>query len=558
MADEFEAYASGPTLGFLLTDWIQAHCVVPDRHQMGDPFILTGWQLQNVIDHYEVKPHEVIGDYNRNEPLLASAFRYRRSQTIRPQKAGKGPLTAAVICAEAVGPVLWGGFAYGGEVYDCRDHGCGCGWWYEYEPGEPMGLPWSTPLIQITATSIEQTDNIYDALKPMIDRGPLSELIPKTGEEFIRLPNGGRIDVVTSNARSRLGQRVTFVPWDETGLYTEQTGMIRVAETQRRGLSGMGGRGWEFTNPWDPSEESVAQRTWESVSKDIHKDFPQAPSHLNFKNKADRKKILRYVYAGSPWVNLDNIEAEAMEIMEKDPGQAERFYGNRVVYGMGTWIELEDWHARRDPTRSVPCKTLQSSGAWVGEATEVVLGMDGSDVSDWTVIRAETEDGFQFTPTFGSSNKPCVWNPADYGGQVPRLEVDAAVHELMAKYNVIRFYVDPPYWETEVDRWSSEFGDDKVLRFETYRPVQMHAAAERFVTDVNKQDSDFTHDGCPYVETHVRNTRKAERPQGRYVLGKPANSMKIDGAVSSVLCHEAAGDATAADLWTTTFAVYFA
>jgi len=72
-------------------------------------------------------------------------------------------------------------------------------------------MAWPTPLIQITAFSEEQTDNIYDALRPMIDRGPLHALIPKTGEEFIRLPNGGRIDTVTSNAQSRLGARVTFV-----------------------------------------------------------------------------------------------------------------------------------------------------------------------------------------------------------------------------------------------------------------------------------------------------------------------------------------------------------
>lgn len=547
MAEEFEAYANGPTLGFLLTDWIQAHCVVPDRYQMGDPFILSGWQLQNVIDHYEVHPESVLGDYDVNAPLLASAFRYRRSQTVRPQKAGKGPFTAAIICAEAVGPVLWRGFAYGGEVYDCRDHGCDCGFVYYYEPGEPMGTPWFTPLIQVTATSIEQTDNIYDALKPMIDKGPLTELIPKTGEEFIRLPNGGRIDVVTSSATSRLGQRVTFVVMDETGYWTETNKMIRVAETQRRGLSGMGGRAWETTNPWDPAEESVAQRTYESTATDIHRDFPQAPASLSFKNKVERRRILRYVYEGSPWVNIDAIEAEALEIMEKDPGQAERFYGNRVVYGLGTWLELEDWHASYNASRQEP-----------PDGTEIVLGMDGSDVDDWTAIRAETQDGYQFTPRFGSSNRPTIWNPAENGGQVPRLEVDAAVADLFLRYRVVKFYVDPPYWETEVDRWAAEYGEKIVIRFETYRPVQMHAAAERFVTDVRKEDSEFSHDGCKFTETHIRNARKAERPQNRYVLGKPANSQKIDAAVTSVICHEAAGDATAAELWTTTFQVYFA
>lgn len=226
-----------PTL-FVAADWVSAHCVVPDGFAKGDPFELVDWQLWALLNFYRVRGDARVGQ-------LAPAFFYRRSQIVLPQKAGKAPYSAAHICVEGVGPALFAGWAVGGEVWDCREHGCGCGWVYEYRPGEPMAVPWATPLIQVTATSEEQADNIYDALRPMIDAGPLMELIPKTGEEFIRLPHGGRIDVVTSNARSRLGQRVTFCPQDETGIWTATAGMIKVAETQRRGLAGMGGRAEE-------------------------------------------------------------------------------------------------------------------------------------------------------------------------------------------------------------------------------------------------------------------------------------------------------------------------
>ena len=101
--------------------------------------------------------------------------------------------------AEGVAPVLFRDWARGGEVYDCADHGCDCGWGWIYEEGEPIGMAWPTPLIQITAVSEESTDNTYDALRPMIDEGPLHKLIPKTGEEFIRLPNKGRM-VPTTDA----------------------------------------------------------------------------------------------------------------------------------------------------------------------------------------------------------------------------------------------------------------------------------------------------------------------------------------------------------------------
>ncbi len=47
---------------------------------------------------------------------------------------------------------------------------------------------------------------------------------------------------------------------------------------------------------------------------------------------------------------------------------------------------------------------------------------------------------------------------------------------------------------------------------------------------------------------HVRNARAAARPGGRYVLRKAGPALKIDGAVTSVITHEAAGDAVAAGL----------
>src|SRR5690606_9768733 len=189
--------------------------------------------------------------------------------------------------------------------------------------------------------------------------------------------------------------------------------------------------------------------------------------------------------------------------------------------------------------------------------TEVVVGFDGSDVNDWTAIRCETQSGYQFTPKF-DDGRPMIWNPAEFGGQVPRLEVEAAIERVFTKYNVVRMYADPPYWETEIDSWAERYGRDRVLRWETYRPVQMHAAIERLYTDIHKTDSTFTHDGCPITAAHVRNARKARRPGERYVLSKPSPNQKIDAAVTSIICHEAAGDATAANLWTTTYGYYMA
>ena len=93
----------------------------------------------------------------------------------------------------------------------------------------------------------------------------MAELIPKTGEDFIRLPNGGRNDTVTSESRSRLGNRITFASQGELGIWDHPTAMDKVADTQWRGLAGMGGRASAKTNAWDPAQKSVAQVMHEQV-----------------------------------------------------------------------------------------------------------------------------------------------------------------------------------------------------------------------------------------------------------------------------------------------------
>jgi hypothetical protein len=202
-------------------------------------------------------------------------------------------------------------------------------------------------------------------------------------------------------------------------------------------------------------------------------------------------------------------------------------------------MELAEWTARKVRPRVVP------------KGTPIVLGFDGSDIDDWTAIRAETEDGYQFTPTYGPPGKrlPTIWNPADWKGQVPRLEVAKAFEELVTFFTVVRAYLDPPYWTTEIDEAAATYGDKVFIRWATARPVQMQAADMRLHTDVTKADSTFTHDGCPITEAHITAIHKDPRPGGRYALVKPEDGRKIDTGITSILCHEAAGDVTAAGLW---------
>jgi hypothetical protein len=131
-----------------------------------------------LVKHYRLKPMRDRGARGR-----------RRGSTrgrcwSKPQKWGKAR-SSAMICAEAVGDVVFAG-------WDAN--------------GEPVGRPWPTPIIQVTASTEDQTDNVYKALRPMIDNGPLADIIPDTGETRINLPGQGWMEPVTSKASVSAGR----------------------------------------------------------------------------------------------------------------------------------------------------------------------------------------------------------------------------------------------------------------------------------------------------------------------------------------------------------------
>jgi len=522
------------TLGFLATDWIEAHCKVPGGIYEGEPLTFNGWQLYCTANHYRIKPGATVDPRRLLEP-----FHYRRSVVVGPQKCGKSPWGAGMLLFEGVGPCLFAGWATGGEVYRCEDHGCGCGWEYAYEPGEAMGVPRRKSLLGLLAYAETQTQNVYEPLQTMIHSGPLEEFV-KVREGFIRLPNRGKIVPLSSAARSKLGQPLTGGLGDESGLYTATNKVLDTWQTMRRGIAAMQGRTIELTNPWDPMENSAAQQAFESRQTDIFRYYRKPPVDLDYKKKRDRHKIHVYVYADSPWVNPSSIDAEADELVETDPTQAERFFGNRLVQGLGAFLTDALWteHTSRAPIT----------------ADAICLGFDGSFSGDWTALRAETLDGHRFTPTYGPDRRPTIWNPAEWEGRVPRPEVIAAVDELFRRYTVARMYVDPRHWESQADAWSLEHGDDVVILWPTNAVARMFPALNRYVIDLDEGET--THDDCPITRTHALNARKVAKPGDKFILGKPSEHQKIDALMADVLAHEAAADARAAG-WTATTETYF-
>lgn len=517
-----------PTLGHQVAWMIQNSCAIPDGERAEDPYILTNEMYTFLLHCY------------RLDPVTGRFVHFRGAQLVRPQKWGKGPFSAALVCAEAEGPVL----------FDCWAPSAGVDrWGFQYREGDPIGRGWPTPLIQITAVSEAQTENVWRALVPMIEKGNLQADIPDTGETRINLPNGGRIQPVTSKARSRLGARVTFVVQDETHDWTKSNGGRKLADTQRRNLAGMKGRFLETTNAWDPLDESVAQQTNEGKEPGVYIDDVD-PGPGSIRNKRERHRCMKKVYGDSmiappdapwtPWIDKERIDAEIESLILRDPQQAERFFLNRKLATESAAFDHYKWTQLADSTIVVPDGEL------------LTIGVDGARYEDaLAVVPTGVELGYQFPAELIWEVPEAEQDNEDYEHDFD--EVDGRMIDLFDRFDVWRVYVDPQYIEPLVERWQGRWGEKVVVPWYTNsRPRQVGHAVRKYTTAINS--SDLRHDGDSVMARHVRNARRQKlgvfdedrRPLFTISKDRPNSPRKIDGAMGGVLSWEARGDCVAA------------
>ena len=501
-----------PTLGYQVADFIEAKCVIPDRDQVGDPFILTNEQVRFLLWYYRVR---VAAVFDRGRRLWRQPFVFTRGgQLVRPQKWGKGPFAGSIVCAEAQGPVVFDGWDAGGQ---------------------PVGRGWATPLIQVTALSEDQTQNVWSALQPMIELGDIAADIPDTGLTRINLPGGGKIEPVTASAKSRLGQRLTFLLQDQTESWTRSNGGRVLADNQRRNVAGMGGRWLSTPNAWDPSEDSVAQYTAEHEVDGVYHDDVTPPDSLSIHNKRERRKALQHVYGDSRWVDLDRVDSEIVALLGRDPAQAERWFLNRKNTSEGRAFSGEQWDG-----------LATADGVEDGEL--VVVGVDGARFRDaLAVVATGVVSGHQWT--LG------IWERFEGAGgdyEHPLDEVDGAMLEAFDRWDVWRVYVDPQHIETLLERWQGRWGEKRVLPWYTNRPRQAAWAVRNYEEAV--ASSEVTHDGDPDFARHIKNAVRMklhvydDEHQQMHSLQKdrPNSPRKMDAAMAGVLSWEARGDAIAA------------
>jgi hypothetical protein len=501
-----------PTLGWQVIDWAETYLCHGPGDVQGETLVFDDEMTSFLLCAYALHDD---GRRRYDEALLS-----------RPKGRAKTELAAAVVCAEALGPVRFDG-------WDAS--------------GEPVGRPVTYPFIRCLATEEDQSSNTYGAAAFMMAEGSLAEDYPgiDLGRDWqsstrIYLRGGGEIRPSTAASASKDGGKESFAVADEPHLYVLPENR-RMYDTVFRNMAKR-----KKAAPWmlststmfAPGQESTAEKLHRAAKKNdrLLLDHRGARRHVEFDDVAGLLAELEHAY-GDGWAWMDQPRLlKSVQDEETEEADRRRYFLNEPWKGSDKWLDVRDWDANADLTRIVQ----------PGEA--VTLGLDGAQYDDSTALIAErVSDGHQFV--VGIWEKP--EGQAGVGWEVDRDAVDAAVDDAFARYSVVLMYPDPwGDWRSYVDRWSARW-PGRVVEFDTRHRVKMCRALERIHADVlhgaklvrdgRPVERPFTHDGDKTLSKHVANAKKKKLGEDLYTISKDQRKSprKIDGAVASTLAHAA-------------------
>jgi len=526
-----------PTLGYAVIDWITEYLAAPDRGEY-EPFELYPEQEDFVLRFYEIDPR-------------TGRRRRRRGVISRPRGWGKSPFLAALALAEALGPVVPDGWD---------------------ADGQPVGKPWSTVRtvdVGVLAVSEKQTGNTWAPLLEMCD-GPLVDAYPglEPLDTFVNLPGRGKIEPITSSARTVKGRRWVFAVLDQTEEWVASNGGLNLFQKVKNNTAKTGGSFIESPNAFIPGEGSVAEQSaayWNAIREGrarddgLYYDHREAPPETDMADRESLVMGLRVAYGDSSGhpdgcvihdppcppghVDIDHLVATIWD-PTSDPQVSRSDFLNQVTHASDAWLSQPEWAACADPSKVM------------ADGDTIVLGFDGSrrrarGVTDATaLIGCRVSDGHLF--------EVGVWEqpdgPAGQDWEVPVAEVLAAVEAAFDRWNVVGMYADPAKWESHVAAWEAAYADRLKVKASRDHPMswwmtggrslQIVRATERLHNAV--VDREMTHAGSYALTRHVLNARRRAGRSGIQIAKEhPDSSRKIDAAVAAILAWEARTDALA-------------
>ncbi|MGW0933649.1 Terminase [Streptomyces sp. NPDC002666] len=512
------------SLGMLAWDWMEYWCVHGPGDIQGDEVELDGEFGGFVVDAYALR--------ESGRKLYDSAV------ISRGKGRAKSELAAFIGLFEAFGPCRFAGWAEGGETFEWH------GFRYVYQPGEAMGRIITYPFIRCLATEESQAGNTYDNIHFNLTEGPLGEDLPSGAAGITRvfLPGGGEIRPSTASSSSKDGGKETCTIFDETHLYVTPELRRMYTTVDRNCRKRKDAQPWSFqtTTMYQPGDESVAEKTHERAkliaegktrASRLLFDHREAPADVDLADGEAIKAALREVYG--PFANvldLDGIVENEFWNIEKDIEDSRRYFFNQPTAARDAWATKPEWAACARPDLAVALDE------------PIVMFFDGSKSDDSTaLVGCRVSDGHVFV--IDCWEKPR--GPKGEGWEVDRIDVDRVVRATLNDRPVKAFFADVAEFESYVDDWGAEFGEQLVIGATLGRSAHSVAwdmrghvrdftqACER--ADIDIREGTLTHDGDSRLQRHVLNARRRPNRYGVSIAKEGRESpKKIDLAVCAI------------------------
>ena len=405
------------TLGWAVAQWA-AKWLLPLADGQ-DAFTFTNEQFRLILWWYAVDE--------------GGAFAYRSMVLQRIKGWGKDPFTAVLCLVEAFGPAKFGGWD---------------------ERGLPRAVARKNAWVQVFALSKEQTTNTASMFPILMSDEFKKAFGIDAGVEIIRGLNGRvRIEVKTASWRSAEGGRPDFLILNETQHWLSSNSGAQLSRTARRNASKVKGRYVCITNMPVPGEGSVAEGDRENQlgvlegrfeDRKVLFDSIEAPDHAPL-----TKRVFDVVYrqcrGDSVWCDPGDAWLEVLDTNNPE-GESRRMFWNQYWLQEGSLYSPDEW-----------ASIGSSSSLSVGD--RVCLGFDGGKTDDSTALVAvRVSDGLIV---------PLLLEEKPAGVDKWHVDVDrvnSAVHRAFRDYDVVGFWADVQFWETQIQQWSEDYGSRLLVQ----------------------------------------------------------------------------------------------
>lgn len=524
-----------PSLGPDVADWMEANLAFGPGDLLGQPYRLDAEDRALVQAAYQIHPH----DHPR-----AGRRRFDTFVLMLRKGSKKSERLAAFAAAELSddAPVRFDGWRRQGRAWI------------------PVGKPVTSPFVWILAFAKEQAeDTSFEAMRQMIALGPGADRFDVWEERILRRRGVGQAQALATAPDSRDGGKTTFMGKEESHRWVLPR-QREAHQTTRGNLSKRPlAEPWEMhaTTAYAPGEGSVAEELHDAARRLTGENatssrmffyYRWADTRIQIRNEdgSFSRRGLRAAIldASGPSIakmsDPESIAALQFLAPGADPDYGERVWLNRLKKRTEVAFDAEAWKRAAVRQAAIPERAL------------VTVGMDGSRGSvdsrrspDHTgIVVTDVQSGLQLVAGH--------WDPATFPGRtIPRDEVDRVIEDLFARYEVLRFYADPPGWDPEIAAWRARYGEDRVYEWFTWRERPMGYAVANYAQAVAL--GQVSHGGDPDLTAHIGHAHRREvnarDDQGErlWLIQKERDGspLKIDLATAAVLSWEARTDAIA-------------